>query len=93
MADIPETLKTQIEAAFDYRGHVTIALADGKKTEGFLFNREFGPDGFVEVFPKGQDGVLRYPITAIKSIALTGADSAAGNSYEDYLKKKQEKKS
>ena len=93
MKEIPQTLKDQIEAAYDFRGHVTLRLKDGRVIEGFLYNREFEnpklpQDFFVDVLVKDSDKNERYPMTEVASIALTGTDYAAGNSYEDYLKKK-----
>ena len=89
-------LKSQIEAAYDFRGHVTVSFKDGAKVEGYLFNRQFpGPalpgDGFVELFLKGSGERRKVPMASIASVALSGEDCAAGNSYEDYLKKKASK--
>ncbi len=90
------TLEQQIEAAYDFRGHVTITLKAGEVLEGYVFNRILSGDkikeeSFIAVFPKGQDQARRLPYSAIASIALTGEDCAAGNSYEDYLKRKHER--
>lgn len=89
-------LETQIEAAFDFRGHVTVTLKNGEAVEGYLFNRQFKnlrlpEDNFIEMFLKGSGEKKKYPIPDIESVALTGEDFAAGNSYEDYLKKKSPK--
>lgn len=79
-------LEKQIEAGFDYRGHVTITFKDGKKTEGFLYNRQFknpklSEDNFIEVFLKeGGDG-RKYSISDLQSVDLTGEDCAALNPY------------
>ena len=85
-------LEIQIEAAYNYRGHVTIHFVKGESIEGFLYNREFTnpkiqQDHFVEVFLKGSGESVRYPISALRSVELTGEDCAAGKSYEDHLKK------
>lgn len=83
MPNISESLRAQIEAAFNYRGHVTIAFSNGEGIEGFLFNRRY-PDpktdseGFIEIFPKGLDERRRYPMGKLQSIALTGEDAAKG---------------
>lgn len=91
-----EELEKQIEAAFDFRGHVTVRFKSGDVVEGFLFNRQFqdpklSEDNFVEMFLKGSGDPKKYKIEAIESVALTGEDFAAGNSYEEYLKKKAQK--
>lgn len=87
-------LKQQIEAAFDYRGHVTVTLKDNTAVEGFLFNRQFSDpkrqtEGFVEMIIRNKDESRRIAIADIQSIALTGEDCAAGNSYADYLAKQK----
>ena len=83
-------LKQQIEAAYDYRGHVTLTLADGAAVEGYLYNRDFsGKEPYVELFIKNSDERRVIPIAKLKSIALTGEDTAAGKSFEDYQKKKK----
>ncbi len=83
-------VEKQIEAAYDYRGHVTIALKDGRGVEGYLFNRVIKgqAEPFIEVFPKGSDKSERFLISSVKSVALTGEDTAAGKSFDDYVKKK-----
>ncbi len=91
-----QELKDQIEAAYDFRGHVTIALKDGGRVEGYLFNRQYDDprlpeDNFIELVLKGSGERKKYAISSVASVALTGEDCAAGNSYEDYLRKKAEK--
>lgn len=76
---IPQELVAQIEAAFDYRGHVTLTLADGKTLEGFLFNRELAPvkgEAYVEVIPKDSEERVRLAAKDLKAVALTGKDFA-----------------
>lgn len=89
-------LERQIEAAYDFRGHVTVKFKTGETVEGFVFNRQFAnpklaQDNFIEITLKGSGENRRYAISALESISLTGQDCAAGNSYEDYLKKKAAK--
>jgi hypothetical protein len=98
MSAVSEELKNQIEAAYDYRGHVTVHLNDGSKVEGFLYNRQFPEplfkgDPFIDLFLKGSGDARRLPLSSLRSIELTGEDCAAGKSYEDYLKKKQAQQS
>ena len=86
-------LQKQIEAAYDFRGHVTITFKTGAVLEGFIFNRQFenpklAQDNFIEVMLKGTAEGKRFSISELDSVSLTGEDCAAGKSYEDYLKKK-----
>lgn len=90
------TLEQQIEEAFAFRGHVTIKMKDSEIIEGHIFNRVLGgekirEESFIAVFPKGQDGARHLPYSTIESVSLTGEDSASGNSYEGYLKRKRER--
>ena len=81
-------IKKQIDAAFDFRGHVTVRLTDGSSVEGYLYNRRF-EEGWVELFVKNTDEQRRVDISAIASITLTGEDCAAGKSFEDHQKNKK----
>ena len=86
-----DTLEDQIEAAFDYRGNVTLTLKDGTAVHGFIFNREFAPKAgkaFVELYVDEQPKPATYSIANIQSIALTGENTATGKSWEDWVAKK-----
>lgn len=80
----PDVL-SQVEAAFDYRGHVTVTLTDGSAVEGYLYNRDV-KGGYVDVFIKDSDERRRLQLSSIAKVALTGEDCAAGKSFEDYQK-------
>lgn len=76
---ISKEVADQIDAAFDFRGHVTLTLDDGKTVVGYLFNRELAPfkgEAYVEVIPKDSEERLRVPAARVKSVALTGKDFA-----------------
>ena len=93
MPEPKNDLERKIDAAYDYRGHVTLSLQDGSSVEGFVFNREFDNpklerDNFIEINLKDSEERRKIFITDIKDAAMTGEDAAAGNSYEDYLRKK-----
>lgn len=76
---IPHDVAAQIDAAYDYRGHVTLTLNDGAAVEGFLFNRELAPakgEAYVEMLRKDSDERLRFAASDVKAVALTGKDFA-----------------
>ncbi len=79
---IPATpIEQEVEAAYDYRGYVTILLRSGETVEGFVYNREFAnplanESNYIEVFVKSSGDNRRYPISNLQSIALTGEDCA-----------------
>jgi transcriptional antiterminator Rof (Rho-off) len=76
---VSKEVAEQIEIAYDYRGHVTLTLNDGKVVEGFLFNREVTPlkgEAYVEILRKDSDERLRFLAKDVKSVTLTGKDFA-----------------
>jgi hypothetical protein len=93
MTPSSDELKKQIEAAYDYRGHVTITFKDGKNVEGFVFNRDFSENPFIEVFLKGSGDKALFLIKNLSAIALTGVDEAAGKSYQNWVDKQSKKES
>ncbi len=77
---LQEEIVKQIDAAFDYRGHVTVSFEDGTTIVGYLFNRELSPmngDAYIEIIPKDTDERRRFPASEVKSVAITGKDFAA----------------
>lgn len=94
-AETEEDLRTGLEKAFDYRGDVTVTRSDGTQVEGYLFDRRSGVtlyDSLIRILPK--DGGARVAIrySDITGIAFTGRDTAAGKSWESWVKKYFEKK-
>jgi len=91
-ADVREAL----EKAFDYRGDITITRRDGSKVEGYVFDRHNGRslgDSYVRVIPSGQQRTkLTVPYAEIAALAFTGRDTAAGKTFEAWVKKYWEKK-
>jgi hypothetical protein len=79
-----------VDLAFDYRGDVTLVRADGTTLEGYVFNRNArAMPPFLELFdPDGGRHTLRY--TDILTILFTGKDTAAGKSYDAWLRRKAE---
>lgn len=81
-------LNTQLEAAFHYRGNVTLVLKNGESVECFLFNRDTAAaTPCVEVFLKGTGNYQKYSLSEIADIQLSGEDHAAGKSYQEWLAK------
>jgi hypothetical protein len=76
-----------VEQAFDYRGDVTLVLADGAQVDGYLFNRDRdAAEPFVQIFAREGGAPVTIPYARIRSIAFTGKDTAAGNSYAAWLR-------
>jgi hypothetical protein len=82
-----------IDLAFDYRGNVTVVRANGGEVEGYLFNRNAeAPAPFVQVIDVHGGGPLRIPYAEIRTIRFTGKDTAAGNSYAAWLRRRAEER-
>ena len=90
-----EETREVLEKAFDYRGDVTIAFKDGRKLECYIFDRRPGKtlqDSFVRVIPQNSTEKMSIPYSDIAGLAFTGRDTAAGKSWEAWVKKYWEKK-
>ena len=88
-------LREALEKAFDYRGDVTITQKNGSTVEGYIFDRVAGTtlsSSFVRVLPKQGAGRMKIPYSEIRALAFTGRDTAAGKSWEAWVKKYWEKK-
>jgi hypothetical protein len=90
-----EECRIALEKAFDYRGDITITRKDGSKIEGYLFDRRSAQtlaDSVVRVFPKDSSEKVSISYADIAALAFTGRDTAAGRSWEAWMKKYAEKK-
>ena len=90
-----EEIRIALEKAFDYRGDVTITRKDGSKIEGYLFDRRTGAtlnDSIVRLYPKSANEKVSVSYSDIAALAFTGRDTAAGKSWEAWMKKYAAKK-
>jgi hypothetical protein len=90
-----EEVRSALEKAFDYRGDVTVTRRDGSKIEGYLFDRRSGAslsDSRVRLIPKDSSEKIAIPYSEIAALAFSGRDTAAGKSFDAWVKKYQEKK-
>ena len=88
-------MREALEKAFDYRGDVAVTRKDGTKVEGYIFDRVMGKtlsDSFVRVLPKDSNQRVKISYAEIAALAFTGRDTAAGKSWEAWVKKYWEKK-
>ena len=91
-----DEIRGALEKAFDYRGDVTLTLKDDSKVEGYIFDRRSDgktlADCVVRLFPKNQDQKIAVRYSDIARIEFSGKDTAAGKSFETWVKKYSEKK-
>jgi hypothetical protein len=85
-----EELRQALEKAFDYRGDITITRKDGSRVEGYLFDRRSGAnlkESVVRLYPKNSNEKVAISYADIAALAFTGRDTAAGKSWEAWMKK------
>jgi hypothetical protein len=90
-----EEIRAALEKAFDYRGDITITRKDGSKVEGYIFDRRTGKtlaDSVVRLYPKDSNQKISIPYADIAGLVFSGRDTAAGKSFEAWVRKYWEKK-
>jgi len=88
-------IRAVIEKAFDYRGDVTVTRKDGTQITGYLFDRRPGKtlnDSVIRLMLATGNGRPAIPYSDIAAIAFTGRDTAAGKTYEAWVKRYWEKR-
>jgi hypothetical protein len=89
-----DELRNALEKAFDYRGDITITRKDGTQVEGYLFDRRQGKtlgESLVRILPANGPRVS-IPYSDVAALRFSGRDSAAGKSWEAWVRKYWEKK-
>lgn len=96
-------VREALEKAFDYRGDITVTLRDGSAVEGYLYDRRTGStlaDSVIRLMPTPPKGTPAGTTPARRNIAysdvaaltFSGRDTAAGKTFEAWVKKYWEKK-
>jgi hypothetical protein len=88
-------VRDALEKAFDYRGDITITRKDSSQVQGYLFDRRNGPtldSSYVRIIPTGESARLNIAYSEIAALAFTGRDTAAGKTFDAWVKKYWEKK-
>ncbi len=90
-------IRDALEKAFDYRGDVTMTLRSGEVVEGYIYDRRTGrtlADSLVRMMPsKGENrGRRSIAYGDIAALAFSGRDTAAGKTFEAWVRKYWEKK-
>ncbi len=90
-----DDVREALEKAFDYRGDVTVTRKDGAKVEGYLFDRWTGAtlaESYIRLIPMKESTKVSVAYSDVASLVFTGRDTAAGKSFEAWVKKYWEKK-
>ncbi len=88
-------LLSALETAFDFRGDVTISRKDGSTVEGYIFDRRNAStlaESVVRLIPKDSHQKVTVSYSEIAGLAFTGRDTAAGKSWEAWVRRYWEKK-
>jgi hypothetical protein len=88
-------IREALEKAFDYRGDITITRKDGTQIVGYLFDRRQGfslSDSFVRIIPSNAPTKVNVAYSDIAALAFSGRDTAAGKTFEAWVKKYWDKK-
>ena len=88
-------INAAFEKAFDYRGDVTLTLKDGRVIQGYVFDRRTGAtlaESVVRVIPANEPTKISVPYSEIAALTFSGRDTAAGKSFEAWVRKYWEKK-
>jgi hypothetical protein len=90
-----DEVREALEKAFDYRGDITLTLKDGGIVTGYLFDRRTGTtleNSIVRLMPTAERTKITVPYSEIAAIAFSGRDTAAGKTFEAWVRKYWEKK-
>jgi hypothetical protein len=88
-------VREALEKAFDYRGNITVTRKDGSKVEGYLFDRRTGTtlsDSYIRIIPVKETTKISIAYNDVAALVFSGRDTAAGKSFEAWVKKYWEKK-
>jgi hypothetical protein len=90
-----EELRISLEKAFEYRGDITITCKDGRVIEGYVYDRRAAAtlnDSRVRILPSNGSGRVSVAYADIAALHFSGRDTAAGKSWEAWVRKYWEKR-
>jgi hypothetical protein len=92
-------IREALEKAFDYRGDITVTRKDGSTVEGYLYDRRTGEtleDSVIRLMPTPKAGQpherVNIAYADVAGLKFSGRDTAAGKSFDAWVKKYWEKK-
>jgi hypothetical protein len=92
-------VREALEKAFDYRGDIMVTSKDGTTIEGYLYDRRSEPTleaSLIRIIPTPKPGVpverQMISYADIAAVRFSGRDTAAGKTFDAWLKKYWEKK-
>jgi hypothetical protein len=95
-------IRDVLEKAFDYRGDITVTRKDGTTVEGYLYDRRSAAtleQSVIRIIPapvKGSTSTtverVNIPYADVAGLKFSGRDTAAGRTFDAWVKKYWEKK-
>ncbi len=81
--------------AVEYRGDITVHLANGSQVDGYVFDSRPGPASgelLIRILPR--DGSPRLTVSSndVSRVEFSGKDTAAGKSWESWVKRYAQKR-
>ncbi len=73
-----------LRMAFEYRGDVTLTLADGSDVEGYVAKLD---DRALRLWRRGSTETEEIAVDRIRRVRFSGRDAAAGKSFETWKRK------
>jgi hypothetical protein len=96
LASVPAADRLRaFDAAFDYRGDVTLTLVDGTAFECYVFDRRGGAtlaEGTVRVLVSSTGERRSIAYDRIARLEFSGKDTAAGKTWENWIRRYVEKR-
>ena len=89
-----ESWQLALEVVRDYRGDVTIQLRDGSEVSGFVFDirSKHGSDAVIRMDLPDTGARHEVDVSTVTSITLSGRNTAAGKSWENWVRRYAEKR-
>ncbi len=91
----PAVLRAALDEAFGYRGDVTLITKDGRRIDGYVFDRRTADsleESHVRLLTATTDTRIVVRYCEIESLQFSGRDTAAGKSWESWVRKYAQKK-
>jgi hypothetical protein len=96
-------VREALEKAFDYRGDITVTLKNGTEVEGYLYDRRNAAtlaESVIRMIPSPAKGAaptttverVNIPYADVAGLKFSGRDTAAGKTFDAWVKKYWEKK-
>lgn len=89
------TLHEALDAAVGYRGDVTVTTKDGRRLEGYIFDKTAASGGSaaaLRILCATDETRHRVSYDDVSSIEFSGRDTAVGKTWENWLRRYAEKK-